>query len=107
MAIDETVNDKIRQGNPVKHYDSAGSRVFDMTLNGQPLSDGATYGVAMSNFLQQGGDGFTMFARGATLAEGGTDLDALEADQAASRSAFRSTAPPNSCHRSHAPDARK
>lgn len=57
----------------------AGSRVFDMTLNRQPVADGATYRVAMSNFLQQGGDGFTMFAKGVTVAEGGTDLDALEA----------------------------
>lgn len=30
MAIDEAVGEKIRRGNPVRHYDSAGSRLFDV-----------------------------------------------------------------------------
>lgn len=57
----------------------AGQRVFDMTLGGQPMRDDATYRVAMSNFLGQGGDGFAMFADPPVLAEGPTDVEALEA----------------------------
>ncbi|MBT2187220.1 5'-nucleotidase C-terminal domain-containing protein [Sphingobium sp. H33] len=57
----------------------AGQRVFDITLNGQPMTDGATYHVAMSNFLANGGDGYPMFAPGAQLADGPSDLEALEA----------------------------
>ncbi|WP_433796520.1 carbohydrate ABC transporter permease [Actinoplanes sp. CA-252034] len=30
MTIDETTGEKIRQGNPVRHYSSAGSRLFDI-----------------------------------------------------------------------------
>ena len=30
MAIDEVVSEKIRQGNPVRYYDSKGSKAFDI-----------------------------------------------------------------------------
>lgn len=63
-------------------YDSkkpAGQRVFDLKLHGAPITDGATYRVAMSNFLANGGDGYTMFAPAPQLADGPSDLEALEA----------------------------
>ena len=57
----------------------AGQRVFDMTLDGRPIDPAATYHVAMSNFLGQGGDGYTVFASAPLVAEGDSDLDALQA----------------------------
>jgi len=61
----------------------AGARVSDIRLDGRPIEDGVTYRVAMSNFMGQGGDGFTMFADAPVLAEGDADIDALEAYVAA------------------------
>jgi 5'-nucleotidase len=57
----------------------AGQRVIDPRLEGRPLADDATYVVAMSNFLAEGGDGFTAFRAGTDPELGETDLDALEA----------------------------
>lgn len=57
----------------------AGERVFDIMLEGRPLDDAAVYRVAMSNFIAQGGDGFTMFVAAPVLGEGPVDVDALEA----------------------------
>jgi 5'-nucleotidase len=56
-----------------------GQRVVAMTLDGQPVDPARTYRVAVNNFLQQGGDGFTLFKEGRFVAGGGGDLDALEA----------------------------
>ncbi len=56
-----------------------GQRVSDLKLNGAPIADGATYRVAMSNFLANGGDGYAMFAAAPQLADGPSDLEALEA----------------------------
>jgi 5'-nucleotidase len=56
-----------------------GRHVVAMTLNGQPIDPNRTYRVAVNNFLQQGGDGFTVFPQGRFIAGGGNDLDALEA----------------------------
>jgi len=57
----------------------AGQRTFDLTLDGKPISDSASYRVAMSNFMGQGGDGFTMFTDAPLVGEGPSDLEALEA----------------------------
>ena len=55
----------------------AGSRVTEVTFNGQPLSDSQTYKVAMNNFTAGGGDGFTMFKDAKKLETGTLDVDVL------------------------------
>jgi len=55
-----------------------GQHVVAMTLNGQPIDPARTYRVAVNNFLQQGGDGFTVLTQGRFVTGGGNDLDALE-----------------------------
>lgn len=57
----------------------AGQRVFDLTLDSKPIDDVMRYRVAMSDFMGQGGDGFTMFSDASTVGEGPSDLDALQA----------------------------
>ncbi|HLL75245.1 MAG TPA: bifunctional UDP-sugar hydrolase/5'-nucleotidase [Pyrinomonadaceae bacterium] len=44
----------------------AGSRVTTVSVGGQPLDDKKTYTLALSNFVREGGDGYTMF-KGARL----------------------------------------
>lgn len=56
-----------------------GARVVTMTLDGKPIAPEATYRVTVSNFLAQGGDSFTLFAKGRDAARGGVDIDALQA----------------------------
>ncbi len=55
-----------------------GQRIVDMTLNSKPIDPAATYRVTVSNFLAQGGDSFTLFAKGRDTVRGGVDLDALQ-----------------------------
>jgi 5'-nucleotidase len=57
----------------------AGARVVSMTLNGATIDPAASYRVTVNNFLASGGDGFTTFADARFIADGGADLDALEA----------------------------
>ena len=57
----------------------AGERIVSMALNGAPVDPAATYRVTVNNFLASGGDGFSVFAEGRPVADGGVDLDALEA----------------------------
>ena len=56
-----------------------GQRVVFATLNGTPLGENQTYRVAVSDFLSNGGDGFSLFKEGANPAVGPTDLEALMA----------------------------
>ena len=56
-----------------------GSHVSNITVNGTPVTDGATYRVAVNNFLAAGGDGFTVFTQGTNLTGGPVDLDAFTA----------------------------
>jgi 5'-nucleotidase len=57
-----------------------GARVLDVTVNGTPLDDSATYRVATNNFLAGGNDAFPMFANGTNRAETGIrDIDSLNA----------------------------
>jgi 5'-nucleotidase len=56
---------------------SAGSRVFNIKINGTAVDPLASYRVAMNNFLASGGDGFTVFNEGTDPLGGEIDLDAL------------------------------
>jgi 5'-nucleotidase len=55
----------------------AGSRVFNIKINGTNVDPLASYRVAMNNFLASGGDGFTVFNEGTNPLGGEIDLDAL------------------------------
>ena len=57
----------------------AGERIRDMTLNGAPVRDDASYRVAMSNFLSSGGDNFTVFRDGTDAVGGLQDIEVLAA----------------------------
>jgi 5'-nucleotidase len=57
----------------------AGQRILFATLNGAPLEDTKTYRVAISDFLSNGGDGFSVFPAGTNPVVGDVDLDALVA----------------------------
>jgi len=57
----------------------AGERIVEMRLNGQPVEPGRPYRLTVNNFLASGGDGFSVLASAPVVAEGGVDLDALEA----------------------------
>jgi len=54
-----------------------GSKVSDITIDGQPVDPAASYRVTVNNFLAAGGDGFSVFAEGTDLAGGPIDLDAF------------------------------
>lgn len=56
-----------------------GQRVVDPRLNGAPIVDDRTYRVVVSNFLANGGDGFTTLTAGTEMLTGIGDLDAIEA----------------------------
>jgi 5'-nucleotidase len=58
---------------------AAGDRIVELRLNGMPIEPGRTYRVTVNNFLASGGDGFSVLADAPVVAEGGVDLDALEA----------------------------
>ena len=58
---------------------SVGSRIAGMTLDGQPIDPAASYRITTNNFLAQGGDSFTLFAKQRDAVIGGLDLDALQA----------------------------
>jgi 5'-nucleotidase len=57
----------------------AGQRIVFATLNGAPLEYTKTYRVAVSDFLSNGGDGFSVFPAGTNPVVGDVDLDALVA----------------------------
>ncbi|MGC1470818.1 MAG: bifunctional metallophosphatase/5'-nucleotidase [Sphingorhabdus sp.] len=56
-----------------------GQRVLFATLNGVPLDISAPYRVTVSDFLSNGGDGFSVFKDGTNAAVGPTDLEAFMA----------------------------
>jgi 5'-nucleotidase len=59
---------------------TCGNRVASLTqADGTPIDMGARYAVAMNNFLQGGGDGFTTLKAGTNVSPGPVDLDALVA----------------------------
>lgn len=54
-----------------------GSKVSNITIDGQPVDPNATYRVTVNNFLSGGGDGFTELTQGTELTGGPVDLDAF------------------------------
>ena len=63
-------------------YDLArpdGDRITLMELDGKPIDPAASYRVTVNNFLASGGDGFSALSAGSDAADGGLDLDAMEA----------------------------
>jgi 5'-nucleotidase len=60
------------------HASPLGSRISDLALNGVPVDPAATYRVATTDFLIDGGDGFSTFSQGtAHTVAPGFDIDAL------------------------------
>ncbi|MCW1429025.1 bifunctional metallophosphatase/5'-nucleotidase [Novosphingobium sp. JCM 18896] len=57
----------------------AGSRVSAMKLGGKVIDPKADYRITVSDFLSNGGDGFSVFAQQRDKVRGATDIDALEA----------------------------
>ena len=57
----------------------ANARVSGVTLDGRAIDPAATYRVAISTFLGDGGDGFTVLKTGTNPVNGPLDLEALEA----------------------------
>lgn len=57
----------------------ANARVPAMVLNGKPIDPAARYRVTVSEFLANGGDGFSVFTRQGDRVRGAVDVDALEA----------------------------
>ncbi|GAA3760135.1 bifunctional metallophosphatase/5'-nucleotidase [Microbacterium kribbense] len=60
-------------------YSYSGTTLGEVTLNGQPLEDGATYRVVTNNFLAGGGDGFPTFLDAQNVYFGGLDIDGFAA----------------------------
>ncbi len=56
-----------------------GRRISGMMLNGVPIDPAKTYRVTTSQFLSDGGDGFTGFTKGRDEVNGISDIAALEA----------------------------
>ncbi|MBB4906377.1 bifunctional metallophosphatase/5'-nucleotidase [Actinophytocola algeriensis] len=85
---DGSVQVRILQISSTLHYSwsrsaAVGSKVSDITVAGEPVTDDATYRVSVNNFLAAGGDGFAEFANGTDIAGGPVDLDAFTAYLAA------------------------
>jgi 5'-nucleotidase len=72
----------------------AGSRATNLRLNGTPIDPAVNYRVAVSNFLADGGDGFTNLRNGTNRIGGPIDLDALVAYMQAHSSPTSPIAPP-------------
>ena len=56
-----------------------GQRIVAMRLHGKPIDPARTYRVTVNNFLASGGDGYSVLSEAKVIADGGVDLDALEA----------------------------
>ena len=56
-----------------------GSKISDIRVAGEPVTDAAQYRVSVNNFLAAGGDGFAEFVNGTDVAGGAVDLDAFTA----------------------------
>jgi 5'-nucleotidase len=54
-----------------------GGKIVEVRKNGTPIEKTATYSVTVNNFLQGGGDNFTVFQSGTNPLVGPVDLDAL------------------------------
>jgi 5'-nucleotidase len=81
---DGSVQVKMLQISSTLHYTwsrsaPVGSKVSNITVAGQPVTDTTTYRVSLNNFIAAGGDGFAEFKNGTDIAGGPVDLDALTA----------------------------
>lgn len=56
----------------------SGARIVSLTLDGKPVLATGTYRVSVVNFLAEGGDGYSTFAKGTDRTRGAIDIDALE-----------------------------
>lgn len=73
LQISSTLHYSWSQSAPV------GSKVSNITVAGQPVTDTTTYRVSVNNFIAAGGDGFAEFKNGTDIAGGPVDLDAFTA----------------------------
>jgi len=71
LQISSTLHYTWSQAAPV------GSKVSNITVAGQPVTDAATYRVSVNNFIAAGGDGFAELKNGTDIAGGPVDLDAF------------------------------
>jgi 5'-nucleotidase len=81
---DGSVQVRILQVSSTLHYTWSrsapiGSKISNITIQGQPVDPNASYRVSLNNFIAAGGDGFTEFRNGTDLAGGPVDLDAFTA----------------------------
>ena len=58
-------------------YSYSGTTLGQVTLNGTPIDDAATYRVVTNNFVADGGDNFTVFKDTKNKYFGGLDIDAF------------------------------
>jgi len=56
-----------------------GARITGITLDGRPIDPNATYRITTNSFLSDGGDSFTLLAKGRDKVIGVSDIAALEA----------------------------
>ena len=56
-----------------------GNRITAISLDGRPIDPAVTYRVTTNNFLAQGGDSFSLFAKQRDAVIGMVDLEALQA----------------------------
>jgi 5'-nucleotidase len=73
LQISSTLHYTWSQSAPV------GSKISNITVAGEPVTDTATYRVSVNNFIAAGGDGFAEFTNGTDIAGGPVDLDAFTA----------------------------
>lgn len=73
LQISSTLHYTWSQSAPV------GSKISNITVAGQPVTDSATYRVSVNNFIAAGGDGFAELKNGTDVAGGPVDLDAFTA----------------------------
>ncbi|MDD1703343.1 MAG: 5'-nucleotidase C-terminal domain-containing protein, partial [Methanoregula sp.] len=55
----------------------AGSKITGILVNGVPLDPNAKYTAAMVDYLENGGDRYTVFMNGTNVVNGPVDVDAL------------------------------
>ncbi|TRD14637.1 bifunctional metallophosphatase/5'-nucleotidase [Palleronia caenipelagi] len=65
-----------------------GSRVTEVMIGGEPLDEGATYGVVSNNYVRNGGDGYKMFVDAANAYDFGPDLADVTAEYLAANGPF-------------------
>ena len=66
-----------------------GSRVTEVTVGGEPLDEGATYGVVSNNYVRNGGDGYDMFVDAENAYDFGPDLADVTAEYLAENGPYQ------------------